>query len=108
MESTNTTTNALTNGLASAPPSTSVGSGASPDTSAPAPVASSPSTNVQDMAVVTGPSAAPSLPQQPTAQPTQKPTSVWRDILTGALAGLAGAAGQKHFGGGLSAGAAGE
>jgi hypothetical protein len=33
--------------------------------------------------------------------------SVWKNIAMGAIYGLAGAAGQKHFGGGLGAGAAG-
>jgi hypothetical protein len=42
-------------------------------------------------------------PAKPAGQP-----SVWKDIVMGALNGLAGGAGQTHFGGGLAAGAAGE
>ena len=46
-------------------------------------------------------------PQSPTLAAPPKP-GLWRQVVTGALSGLAGSAGSKSFGGGLAAGAAGE
>jgi hypothetical protein len=43
-----------------------------------------------------------------TAPPAAGVKSVWKDIVMGALHGLAGSAGAKHFGGGLAGGAQGE
>ncbi len=51
-----------------------------------------------DAGVTTGPAAPPQAAGQ---------RSVWKDIVMGALYGLAGSAGSKHFGGGLAQGAAG-
>lgn len=57
------------------------------------------------------PMAAPDAPAQ-AAQPPAAPAgpskpSLWQNILMGALTGMAGSAGQKHFGGGVAAGAGG-
>lgn len=49
----------------------------------------------------------PSTASQPVPAAPAKP-SLWRGVLTGALAGLANSGGAKSFGGGLGAGAAGE
>lgn len=59
---------------------------------------------------ITGPIQAPpptAAPPQAPPAPDQKPP-FWKTLLQGALAGLAGSAGSKTFGGGLGAGAAGE
>lgn len=52
------------------------------------------------------PAQAPSLGQN-TPQPTRPGATLWQSVLQGALAGLAGAQGAKHFGSGLAGGAAG-
>jgi hypothetical protein len=58
---------------------------------------------------------SPSTPDAPNpaaapvaAATTAPPGSIWKSVLQGALAGLAGSAGSTHFGGGLAKGAAGE
>lgn len=52
---------------------------------------------------------APQAPAgAPPAAPTPTPAPLWKQVVMGALAGMAGSAGQKHFGGGLAAGAGGE
>lgn len=81
-----------------------------------------------DISTLTGPStpqpSAPPIPQQAPADPTAAPAaqapaqapatpvaagqpSVWKNLVLGAIAGLAGSAGSTHFGGGLAQGAAG-
>src|ERR1700681_1841026 len=50
-------------------------------------------------------SSGPVTPAPGAASGGAKQPGLWQQVLQGALAGLAGAAGQKHFGGGLAAGA---
>lgn len=76
---------------------------APPPASAPAPeVASAPIATT-----LTPPPPAPILGGNSSAGLVEKKPSLWSSILMGALWGLAGSAGQKHFGGGVAAGAAG-
>ena len=62
--------------------------------------------DVNQVAPPTAP--APSVTQAPAAGPQAPKPSLWRNVLSGALAGLANSGGSTSFGGGLAAGAAGE
>ena len=69
-------------------------------TSIPAPdVSGNPTAPVQ--MPISAPATAPPPPPKSAGQP-----SVWKDIVMGALTGLAGSAGATHFGGGVAGGAA--
>lgn len=52
--------------------------------------------------------AGPTQPQTPAQPAAPAKPSLWKDVVAGALNGLAGSAGSKSFGGGLAAGAAGD
>src|SRR6185437_5547463 len=78
---------------------------------APAPAAPAPMPEVASAPVATTLTPPPPSPvlsgDGGQANLVEKKPSLWSSILMGALYGLAGSAGQKHFGGGLAAGAAG-
>lgn len=83
-----------------------------PDTSAlsqpqaPAPMPAPEPTDQTPAAAGTTPS--PALGASPAAAGGAAPAMpIWRQVVVGALQGMAGSAGQKHFGGGLAAGAGG-
>jgi hypothetical protein len=73
-----------------------------PPTSAPDPA----SVGLTDVAAATAPQSAPS--PAPAAAPAPQKPSLWRNVVAGALAGLANSAGSTSFGSGLGKGAAGE
>jgi hypothetical protein len=85
----------------------------SPDILSSPAVAAPPPPPSLDAAVLSGGVPAPVAPAPAAAAPVAAAPqaagvpSVWKQIVVGALSGLAASAGQKHFGGGLAAGAGG-
>lgn len=88
------------NGPVVPPPDASILSGAAPDISGNPDLGTAPGTPI----LAGGPSVGPA----PVAPPTPAgQRSVWKDLVAGALYGLAGSAGAKHFGEGLGRGVGG-
>lgn len=73
----------------------------------PAPQPEAPAPSMTDVLAGAPPQMAPDVSSNLAGAPSKAPVPLWQKVVTGALAGLAGSAGSKSFGGGLAGGAAG-